>query len=108
MRIGRRPPEGPWALSFAQEQLWFLDQLAPGSPVYHIVDVVRLEGRYAAAALRRALQEVVRRHEVLRTAFTQRNGHPLPIGEPTVGLGPAGARGEGVPEPGLEAQRAGV
>src|SRR5439155_860691 len=86
MRIGPRPPEGPWALSFAQEQLWFLDQLAPGSPVYHIVDVVRLEGRYAAAALRRALQEVVRRHEVLRTAFTQRNGHPMQIVEPTVDL----------------------
>src|SRR5438128_457109 len=86
MRIGPRPPEGPWALSFAQEQLWFLDQLAPGSPVYHIVDVVRLEGRYAAAALRRALQEVVRRHEVLRTAFTQRNGHPMQIVAPTVEL----------------------
>ncbi|PYP47804.1 MAG: non-ribosomal peptide synthetase, partial [Gemmatimonadetes bacterium] len=85
-RIGPRPPGGPWALSFAQEQLWFLDQLAPGSPVYHIVDVVRLEGRYAAVALRRALQEVVRRHEVLRTAFTQRNGHPMQIVEPTVEL----------------------
>ncbi len=85
-RIGPRPAGGPWALSFAQEQLWFLDQLAPGSPVYHIVDVVRLEGRYAAAALRRALQEVVRRHEVLRTAFTQRNGHPMQIVEPTVEL----------------------
>ena len=85
-RIGPRPAGGPWALSFAQEQLWFLDQLAPGSPVYHIVDVVRLEGRYAAAALRRALQEVVRRHEVLRTAFTQRNGHPMQIVAPTVEL----------------------
>ncbi len=85
-RIGPRPAGGPWALSFAQEQLWFLDQLAPGSPVYHIVDVVCLEGRYAAVALRRALQEVVRRHEVLRTAFTQRNGHPMQIVAPTVEL----------------------
>jgi len=102
MRIGPRPPEGPWALSFAQEQLWFLDQLAPGSPVYHIVDVVRLEGRYAAAALRRALQEVVRRHEVLRTAFTQRNGHPMQIVEPTVDLVLAEHDVSALPEPARE------
>jgi acyl carrier protein len=85
-RIEPRPPGGPWALSFAQEQLWFLDQLAPGSPVYHIVDVVRIGGRYAAAAMRSALQEVVRRHDILRTAFTQRHGQPMQMVEPTVEL----------------------
>ena len=98
-RIGPRPAAGPWALSFAQEQLWFLDQLAPGSPVYHIVDVVRLEGRYAAAALRRTLQEVVRRHEVLRTAFTQRHGHPMQSVEPTVELVLGEHDVSGLPEP---------
>src|SRR5207237_9380838 len=76
-RIARRTQDGPCALSFAQEQLWFLDQLAPGSPVYNIVDVIGLSGAYHADAMRRAMHELARRHDVLRTAFPQRDGHPM-------------------------------
>src|SRR5207302_2842963 len=101
-RIARRTQDGPCALSFAQEQLWFLDQLAPGSPVYHIVDVVGLEGRYAPAALRRALQEVVRRHEVLRTAFAYRHGHAVQIVAPTLELALAEQDVSALPEPARE------
>jgi len=85
-RIERRKSGGPCSLSFAQEQLWFLDQLAPGSPVYNIVDVIPIDGKYDAAAMGRALAELVRRHEVLRTVFPQRNGHPIQSVLPTVDL----------------------
>ena len=60
-------------LSFAQERLWFLDQLEPGSPLYNMPAAVRLAGaldRGGAGA--RALGEIVRRHEALRTTFRQR------------------------------------
>jgi amino acid adenylation domain-containing protein len=83
-RIARRSQGGPCALSFAQEQLWFLDQLAPGSPVYNIVDVIPISGAYHADALRRSLQELTRRHDVLRTAFPQRDGHPQQVVAPTI------------------------
>ncbi|HEY6785627.1 MAG TPA: FkbM family methyltransferase, partial [Gemmatimonadales bacterium] len=84
-RLERRPRQGPFALSFAQEQLWFLGQLAPGSPAYNIVDVIRLAS-YDAAALHRALAEVVRRHEALRTIVCERDGHPVQVVLPEIDL----------------------
>ena len=63
-------------LSFGQERLWFLDQLEPGDPSYIIPLAVRMEGEIDAAALRRALAEVVRRHEALRTTFLVVQGAP--------------------------------
>jgi len=62
-----RPPELP--LSFAQERLWFLDQLSPGSPAYNIPLAMRLAGRLDVPALSRAMSELARRHEILRTTF---------------------------------------
>src|SRR5262249_4829610 len=56
-------------LSFAQERLWFLDQLAPGNSVYNICRAHRLTGPLNLTLLTLSLNEVVRRHEVLRTAF---------------------------------------
>ena len=84
--ITRRAQDGPCALSFAQQQLWFLDQLAPGSPAYNIVDVIRLSGTYHADAMRRTLDELARRHDVLRTAFPQSDGHPQQVVAPTMDL----------------------
>lgn len=84
--IPQRKQRGPCSLSFAQEQLWLLDQLAPGSPVYNIVDVIRIGGKYNPEAMRRAIEELVRRHEVLRTAFSQFDGQPIQIVLPTIDL----------------------
>ena len=67
--IPRRETSDPPPLSFAQQRLWFLQQLDPQSAAYNIPRAVRLGGPLNVSALRRSLSEVVRRHEVLRTTF---------------------------------------
>ncbi|HEX2189102.1 MAG TPA: condensation domain-containing protein, partial [Longimicrobiaceae bacterium] len=64
-------------LSFSQQRLWFLEQLQPGLGFNHIHAAIRVEGELDAAALRRALTEIVRRHESLRTQFAVRDGSPV-------------------------------
>ncbi|HZF09879.1 MAG TPA: non-ribosomal peptide synthase/polyketide synthase [Thermoanaerobaculia bacterium] len=71
-------------LSFAQERLWFLDRLAPGSAVYNIPLVLRLVGELDRAALAWSLGEVVQRHEVLRTRFIEVDGRAAQLADPVV------------------------
>ncbi|HYG63544.1 MAG TPA: condensation domain-containing protein, partial [Thermoanaerobaculia bacterium] len=71
------PRETGIPLSFAQQRLWFIDQLEPGSAAYNIPAAVRLAGRLEVAVLEWALLEVVRRHEALRTTFGAREGEPF-------------------------------
>ena len=73
------PRGGDLPLSFAQQRLWFLDQLEPGSPLYNNSAAVRLTGPLDAAVLERSLNEIVRRHEVLRTVFRSEGGRPVQV-----------------------------
>jgi amino acid adenylation domain-containing protein len=69
-------------LSFSQQRLWLLDRLDPGSPVYNVPAVVRLSGALDRGALHRALEEIVRRHDALRTTVGMRDGEPVQVVAP--------------------------
>ncbi len=73
----RPGPEPRFPLSYAQERLWFLDQIDPGSTAYLMPGALRLRGLLDRDALHRALNEIIRRHEVLRTTFPAEGGLPL-------------------------------
>ena len=99
--IRRRGTADPCVLSFAQQRLWFLDQLEPGSPAYNIPHAIpqqrlwfldqlepgspaynmplaiRLSGRLNVTALQQSIGEILRRHEVLRTTFSTENDQPV-------------------------------
>ena len=66
-----------YPLSFEQEQLWFLTQLDPRSPVHNLSHTFVLHGWLDVEALARSFDEIVRRHESLRTSFVERNGQPF-------------------------------
>ncbi len=73
-------------LSHAQERLWVLDRLEPGGTAYHIPLAFRLEGRLDLGALRRSVNEIIRRHEALRTTFPLADGTPRQVVTPTLML----------------------
>src|SRR5262249_52706330 len=78
-RLGTEEREqwnGGLPLSFAQQRLWFLDQLEAGSTSYNMPLTVRLQGELRIEVLERTLSEIVRRHEVLRTRFVNVAGEP--------------------------------
>ncbi|HEU4558131.1 MAG TPA: amino acid adenylation domain-containing protein, partial [Longimicrobium sp.] len=77
---------GALPLAFAQERLWFLDRLEPGSTTYNLGAARRLGGALDEAALERALGEVVRRHEALRTVFREVDGSPVQVIAPFGGF----------------------
>ncbi|HLL82843.1 MAG TPA: condensation domain-containing protein, partial [Longimicrobium sp.] len=77
---------GPLPLSFAQERLWFIDRMEPGSAAYNLPVALRLGGGLDEAALERALGEIVRRHEALRTVFTVVDGSPVQVIAPFDGF----------------------
>src|SRR6185295_17197740 len=110
------PRTEPLPLSFAQQRLWILDRLQPGSPVYNLPVAFRLAGPLDPGALERSLDEVFRRHEALRTTFAEGpHGEPYqvvaelsPAGLPRVdlaGLPPAAARLEAGRQTAREARR---
>ena len=81
-------PDQPivFPMSFAQQRLWFLDQLEPGMSIYNVPEAMRLNGPLVTDALERSIQEIVARHESLRTRFAERNGEPVEIVDPSLTL----------------------
>jgi hypothetical protein len=73
-------------LSFAQERLWFLDQMEPGGVAYNMTEAIQIEGPLQVAAVERTVRDMVRRHEVLRTRFEARNGAPVQVVDGERGL----------------------
>jgi amino acid adenylation domain-containing protein len=72
--------------SFGQERLWFLDQLMPGSPVFNIPIAVRLFSPLSVAVLKQGIDEIIRRHDTLRTTFATVDGQPKVVIAPTLKL----------------------
>jgi len=68
-----------YPLSFAQRRLWFLDQLAPGIPLYNVPSAMRFRNRLDLKALEKAYSEIVSRHKSLRTTFSTREGEPVQV-----------------------------
>jgi non-ribosomal peptide synthetase component F len=66
-------------LSLAQQRLWFLDQLIPNSPIYNIPSAVQFYGHLDRLALEKSFNEIVRRHEILRTTFAIADGQPVQV-----------------------------
>ncbi len=77
--IRPRSGDGPVPLSFAQQRLWFLDRLDPGTPAHNMPFPLRLRGTLDVGVLRRALAGIVRRHEALRTVFAEVEGSPVQV-----------------------------
>ena len=77
---------GPQPLSFGQMRLWFLDQFEPGSALYNLPVAIRMQGRLDAAVLARCLNDIVGRHEALRTTFVVEHGTPLQVIAPSLEL----------------------
>jgi amino acid adenylation domain-containing protein len=86
MNIGRVRRKEVIPLSYAQERLWFLDQLILGNAFYNIPVPLRVRGSLDIRALEHSFSEVVRRHEVLRTRFQMQDGKPVQVIEPELKL----------------------
>src|SRR6185503_4349952 len=78
-RIPRRTESVPAPLSFAQQRIWFLDQLEPESPLYNIHMGVELSGPLNVSVLQRSIAEILRRHEALRTTFAVIDDRPVQV-----------------------------
>ncbi len=84
-RIPPRGDAGPAPLSFAQQRIWLHDRLDPEAKLFHVPVTLRLRGELDGAALRSALDEIVRRHEALRTVFAPGEDGPVQLVLPARG-----------------------
>ncbi|HEX6715819.1 MAG TPA: condensation domain-containing protein, partial [Pyrinomonadaceae bacterium] len=83
-RIERVSRDQELPLSFAQQRLWFIHQMDRDSRAYHVRAGIRLRGELNVKALEQTLNEIIRRHEVLRTRFTAVDGRPIQVIEPSL------------------------
>ncbi|QKG84494.1 amino acid adenylation domain-containing protein [Kroppenstedtia pulmonis] len=84
--IPKKQESSPGVLSYAQERLWFLGQLYPDSVAYHVPFIFSLQGDVQIDLLRQCLDELVNRHESLRTVFTVEAGKPVQVIMPPFSL----------------------
>ncbi|HEX7332371.1 MAG TPA: amino acid adenylation domain-containing protein [Pyrinomonadaceae bacterium] len=84
--IPRRPQTGPVPLSFSQQRLWFVSQLDPTTPLYNVPEAVELKGPLNVAALQQSLNEIIRRHDALRTVFNVIDRQPVQVCTPSRNL----------------------
>ncbi|WP_286191373.1 non-ribosomal peptide synthetase, partial [Comamonas sp. JC664] len=96
--LSRASRSGPLPLSFAQQRLWFLDQLEPGGTSYNIPIAVKLTGEVRVAALEQAFASLVLRHEALRTTFQKVDGAPVQVISPDAPVQLRTADLSGLPE----------
>jgi amino acid adenylation domain-containing protein len=84
VKIPRREKFSPGPVSSAQQRLWFIDQLDPGTPAFNIPAVVRLLGSVNVKVLENCFDEIIRRHEALRTSFASDDGLPVQVIAPSL------------------------
>ena len=78
------PRDAQLPLSFSQQRMWLLDQLEPDTPTYNISNALRLSGTLEVEALKRSIEEIVSRHEALRTTFAAVDGEPVQVISPAM------------------------
>ncbi len=84
--LSKRTASAPLILSVAQERLWFLHQWQPDIPLYNESSLLRLTGQINSAVLEYSINEIIKRHEILRTSFGVVAGQPVPIIAPALTL----------------------
>ena len=102
--IPRRPAGELAPLSFAQQRFWFLHELQPEVPWYHLFKVIRLHGPLAVPVMEASLRELLRRHEALRTTFASVDGELVQVVSPEPRLRLPVADLSGLPEEAREAE----
>ncbi|MGA9769788.1 MAG: amino acid adenylation domain-containing protein, partial [Blastocatellia bacterium] len=85
-KIPRRPQPEIAPLSFAQQRLWFIEKLEPGTAIFNMPTAIRLEGALDVGALEKTLSEILRRHETLRARFSEVDGRPVQTIAPALPL----------------------
>ncbi|HEV2148772.1 MAG TPA: amino acid adenylation domain-containing protein [Longimicrobiaceae bacterium] len=95
----RERPADPSPPSFAQQRLWLIDQLEPGGFAYNVLAVLRFDGELDVGALQHAVDELVRRHEALRTVFRLEGDRPVQVIAPELRIDLPVEELDGVPDP---------
>ena len=85
-QIRTAPRDGHPPLSFAQERLWYLNELEPNTATYNLPSAIKLSGKLQFETLRHALNEIIARYEILRTRFAVEGARPVQLIEPVVDL----------------------
>jgi amino acid adenylation domain-containing protein len=99
-----RAPSQPAVLSFAQQQMWLVEQMEPGNPLNNLLAMVQLEGRLDVAVLEKSFNAIIERHESLRTVFVERDGQPFQSSSPSLTLEVPVTDLRAVPEAGREVE----